>query len=104
MTETKHTPGPWWQYKGLLADPGVMASDGLNKNYVICTCHGPDREANARLIEAAPNLLEALRPFAEACAHLHPAQPDDGETLDGFKCEDFRKAAAAYAKATGENP
>jgi hypothetical protein len=56
--------------------------------------------ADAALRAAAPDLLEALRPFAEACGHLHPSQPDDGETLDGFKVRDFRAAAAAIAKAT----
>lgn len=46
-------------------------------------------EARCRVLE------EALRPFAEACAHLHPSQPDDGVTLDGFEVRDFRSAALA---------
>lgn len=46
-------------------------------------------EARCRALE------EALRPFAEACAHLHPSQPDDGVTLDGFEVRDFRRAALA---------
>jgi hypothetical protein len=50
-------------------------------------------EADARMQRAA----EALKPFAEACAHLHPSQPDDGVTLDGFKVADFRRAAEVYA-------
>jgi hypothetical protein len=48
---------------------------------------------DARMQRAA----EALRPFAEACAHLHPSQPDNGVTLDGFKVADFRRAAEVYA-------
>ena len=48
-------------------------------------------EARCRVLE------EALRPFAEACAHLHPSQPDDGVTLDGFEVRDFRCAAHAFS-------
>lgn len=48
-------------------------------------------EARCRALE------EALRPFAEACAHLHPSQPDDGVTLDGFEVRDFRCAAHAFS-------
>lgn len=40
--------------------------------------------------------LEALKPFAEAAAHLHPSNPDDGTTLDGLEVRDWRRAAAAY--------
>ena len=40
---------------------------------------------------------EALEPFAEVCAHLHPSHPDDGETLDGFSVGDLRRARAALA-------
>lgn len=40
-------------------------------------------------------LREALEPFAEALAHLHPALPDDGVTMDGFEVADFRRAFEA---------
>lgn len=65
--------------------------------------YDPAEEFAAKLLLAngAKDLLEALRPFAEACSHLHPSHPDDSETLDGFKAGDFRRAAAAYFKATG---
>ena len=51
----KHTPGPWrcegssvWRENGLDMDQPSLA-----------TTHGPFAEANARLIAAAPELLEA---------------------------------------------
>ena len=43
-------------------------------------------------------LEEALRPFAEACMHLHPSRPDDGVTLDGFSVSDFRRASSVLSK------
>lgn len=63
MSTTQHTPGPWtinkvcpWTINHLLYDEPLD-----NKNVV---CRMPDRnpetEANARLIVAAPELLEAL--------------------------------------------
>lgn len=49
------------------------------------------------------DLMEALRPFAEACAHLHPSQADDGLTLDGIKVAEWRRAYAAFSKAEGRS-
>lgn len=46
----------------------------------------------ARLTAENERLRGALEPFAEACSHLHPSQPDEGVTLDGFTCADFRRA------------
>jgi hypothetical protein len=40
-------------------------------------------------------LREALQPFADAAEHLHPAQPDDGLTLDGLKVSEWRAAWSA---------
>jgi len=49
--------------------------------------------------ELIAELVAALEPFAESCCHLHPSHPDDGETLDGFKVSDFRRAYHVYTKA-----
>lgn len=57
-----------------------------------------DRPHHQRLLQALKEAREALLPFAEACCHLHPSQPDDGETLDGIKVGEWRKAAQALAK------
>lgn len=53
-----------------------------------------------RLIASA--LLGALKPFADACIHLHPSQPDDGLTLDGIEVRQWRAAYAAVALAERE--
>jgi len=52
-----------------------------------------DRTIRAQRAEAA------LLPFAEAAAHLHPSQPDDGTTLDGIEVRHWRAAAQVVAKA-----
>jgi hypothetical protein len=99
-----HTPGPWE-----LSPTGnwIVGADSVIGDIV---CDAPPTHfrkscanwpANARLIAAAPDLLAALRPFAEASEHLHPALPDDGVTLDGIKVRYWRAAWAAIAKALG---
>lgn len=98
MTDgTKHTPGPW---KAFPSDP----ADGAECYYLtavelrgeIACIYGPQRdeqEANARLIAAAPELLEALEGLL---AHLGPDGyiPNAGGTAT-------ERARAAIAKATG---
>lgn len=57
----------------------------------------PNHEANARLIAAAPELLEAIKrllPMAENNAFEYGAKPEQDE--------DIIFARAAIAKATGE--
>lgn len=56
---------------------------------------------NIRMALAAPALLKAIEPFAEASTHLHPSQPDDGLTLDGVEVRHWRAAAAAAFNARG---
>lgn len=57
---SKHTPGPWGLEKAEPERPGnyyVLAPD---MNLAIARVYGNSGEANARLIAAAPELLEAL--------------------------------------------
>jgi hypothetical protein len=90
----KHTPGPW--RNGLDA----------NGNPIVCQKYDGDLfgsepneeyQANCRLVDAAPDLLEALMrllPMAEDDAFQYGGKPDE----DG----DIIFARAAIAKATGE--
>jgi hypothetical protein len=78
-----HTPGPWFMTEGWVmaeADKKPIA----NFNFYAAT------EANARLIAAAPELLEALR--ALLAERSHAAQLSDA----------CFAARAAIARATGE--
>ena len=55
----------------------------------IATLYGPDREANARLFAAAPEMMEALKSLVSY----------DG---DVFHNDDLERAEKALAKARGE--
>jgi len=61
MSESKHTPGPWEAIPvGPAEGWGVVAV-----NPIIDSSITGMSEANARLIAAAPDLLEALTAFAQ---------------------------------------
>lgn len=92
---TKHTPGPWqYAFEGgtvafiVEADGTTVAKVSVTENSTAHTA----LSANARLIAAAPDLLEALADL------LHQAKFSEGE--GGW---DFDQACSAIAKATGEN-
>ena len=95
MAESKHTTGPWHASR-----KSVYVSNVHNK----CVAEIFDRhEANARLIAAAPELLEALNEldllldFGEPCSDEKPWIFDDWSDLNAA----FIKARAAISKATG---
>jgi hypothetical protein len=80
----QHTPGPW---EFLPPDDGNCGAITAKTGW-ICDFAEEPSDANARLIAAAPDLLEALQ-------HLMVAH---GEQLDYA----FQQAQEAIAKATGE--
>jgi len=83
---SKHTPGPWRLINGLIRCPeGSCVLDADDANM---------READAVLVTAAPDLLEALR---ELVSQVQGYQDCNGDK--GFVVTD---AIAAIAKATGE--
>ena len=103
----KHTPGPWRvEWRGEKERPGIE-SDSASLSVVIygvksdddCGIHGrtPDEErANANLIAAAPDLLEALEVLTLAIGLTPIAGNKDALQ------ESFDIARAAIAKAKGE--
>jgi len=88
-----HTPGPWrWStYHGGVTT-ATVSRDGCVSAIADIPAHhgGVSREANARLIAAAPDLLNALHLLA---AHTHPRTLDDHAAIN--------IARAAIAKAEG---
>lgn len=103
MGELKATPGPWYVGKDRTYETAVNSDDRL-----ICLVHGgavkskfnrlkdPDcqqREINAHLIAAAPDLYEALSGLLQAYNRVSPAEAKPAQV-----------ARAALAKARGEAP
>mgnify|MGYP003479592475 FL=1 len=109
MADVKHTPGPWTsypcnleRYSRVITANGAMvqiAYTGLNHHDQVAMTksvygdrrtYGPGEEttANARLISAAPDLLEALIAAEQALEHA-------GSHLHADRCREV------IAKATG---
>ena len=90
MTDTQHTPGPWFVTPDGTA---VYKKDGYGyRGDTICLFVGhPFIDANARLIAAAPELLAALQALAALPNKHRPEEMWDA-------------ARAAIAKATGGQP
>ena len=103
MTQATHTPGPWyyaeWQHSGgtkfyIAQQDGAPYTENFSDTAeVICDTVSGEKydlqKANATLIAAAPDLLEALQAlvqYAEDC-------DDDSQVVD--------RARDAIAKATG---
>lgn len=93
MSAAKHTPGPWTQHKWPFGFD-VVAGNSDQSRVVASTCTsdfaGSEDAANARLIAAAPDLLQALVEASVALRFGH-------NSLVALE-----KAQAAIAKAAGE--
>ena len=91
MSEFKHTPGPWE------CDGDLVHKDGFQ--IAIVESHYEDyvelQQANARLIAAAPELLEALQ-------HIQRCIPLGGFAQIHHNSSTWSQIDAAIAKATGE--
>lgn len=99
--ETKHTPGPWsccqeehgvpyLRVRGTVIGERYKIANVLLDPYCDSPCASEEAKANARLIAAAPELLEVAQ---EVLA-------DD--MLQYLPAEYVAKVRAAIAKATGE--
>ena len=92
-----HTPGPWdWKFcfqcaVGPESDPEGPESDPEGNAVAVIIGHPAEVFANARLISAAPDLLEA-------CESLFDAM---GEPLAFLPAVQFELLRAAISKATG---
>ena len=84
----KHTPGPWKTIKTFGGVTHVMTQD--DKSIALLRGYKHPYSANARLIAAAPDLLDALLMVL-----------DDPNALDG-RPRTYEYVCAAVAKATGE--
>ncbi len=95
-TAPAHTPGPW---KAELSQDGIYweiqgrPESGLNVAIIPMAVVGEtdvEREANARLIAAAPDLLEACKQLLTFCDDLDDAGPRG----EGWQSDKLLKALA----------
>lgn len=100
------TPGPWVCYADTPSvEPNWHIVTSANRQRVIANVHIEPGvamdEANAKLITAAPEMLEALQLFER-----YEQEMESGDHIDGMiTYAQLRDAArAAIAKATGEQP
>lgn len=115
-TETKvgHTPGPWTQQAAAMRNVEAQFPAGPETIAVALDIGRTDETwgntrqvvANARLIAAAPELLEAAQ-FAINVAHTCDCPFGEAftpkSTCDCNYHDDYRKALAALAKATPDD-
>lgn len=101
-----HTPGPWkvlehsWSDTSIVAkgfDHGICSLDINHATEESVEADEALMAANARLIAAAPDLLEALQSIAECCEEDQTARD-----YASRQTEIRGIARAAIAKATGE--
>lgn len=91
--DIKHTPGPWKTYATGLARSGLPEFEIHWSNDGECVAEVVHGEADARLIAAAPDMLQALRRAVLALAFA-------AESSEAMR-DDYNAVSDAIAKATG---
>ena len=99
---SKHTPGPWL-IEAQNSHTGAIATvhnttdvwvEIWSENWIVTGMGPEEQSANARLIAAAPDLLEALKRLSDQCDRMR---------LLGQHMTDAEESAkTAITKATGE--
>lgn len=115
MSEHRFTPGPWMAFAhpsyGFCIYPTGDGAQPVRDSFAVVNFADASRgygseeaKANARLIAAAPDLLEALKRLLPHTDWLE----DEGPIGTGWKSDELvsviQNARAAIAKATGELP
>jgi hypothetical protein len=122
MNAAKHTPGPWevcrWETKRIVIRP-VYPTPGCTTGFAPLAVVGGDKrtvteagkQANARLIAAAPELLEAAEAALLYDEALRSCRNDpremasfctaQGDDLDALYDDWIKKSRAAIAKFVG---
>ena len=88
------TEGPWEVGQDDENEQGTVCSKGGGLVAVVtheCVMPRPEQDANARLIAAAPELLEACQMVADMAVSWQPLTPGD-----------IAEVRAAISKATGK--
>lgn len=97
----KHTPGPWVIENGYDGEGQCIVSTDTEYGDCVCITKSLDQdfegnEANARLIAAAPEMLEALETLSRQLVRL-------GTGVQAHLQDELKRAQAALSKARGES-
>lgn len=95
MLEPKWTPGPWnWEFVSALGGTGghLYLIDSTGRKIGVCWGKAEEKEANARLLAAAPELYAALIVIS---SYAKAQSPNAFEKI-------HRLARAALANARGD--
>lgn len=95
----KHTPGPWFYQERSDAYTHIVRGDGNRFITQLAQDTSGEAEANARLIAAAPELLDVVKRIAASRITDTGTAPIPDLTAE----EAWTLARDAYAKATGES-
>lgn len=106
MSNAKHTPGPWVAYDWGYSHWGVQAdrrkgSQNIGRKIAAIDNRagqdaGPEEEANARLIAASPDLLDAVLQLVATLDNVANEHPDEL-----WLGSEYELAKRAILKATG---
>jgi len=105
----KHTPGPWTARRMHTGGFDILDERGRD----VVTVYGggvetESREANARLIAAAPDLLEACQEFLpileRQLASVNPGGIADGSVAVQTATARIERLRASITRATGDRP
>ena len=114
LSTAKHTPGPWEARRALTND-GQQPIVGADRRVALADSQTDfkrgqgwnhdcaEREANAQLIAAAPDMLEALIAIREWLLDTDLIKKSDEHFWNGAFVKSNNLAIKAIAKATGGN-
>ena len=97
---SKHTPGPWEAVDSMTIRGPFEMGNPEKPGMLIATLPAHREDGDARLIAAAPELLDALLDAVESLEHVQRNMP--GTIGHGVRVERIASALDAIAKATGE--
>lgn len=107
----KHTPGPWatrinsWSRWEIFGGSGCLASVSKPDDPASPPKEWRECEANARLIAAAPDLLDLAKQYASECAECNGTgrTTNPQYTQHEVDCPDCEGIRAVVAKAEGHS-
>jgi hypothetical protein len=92
-----HTPGPWRYLPGDVPAFRPIVQRGSEGGFIVQGLSREREDADAKLIAASPELLEALEELVEIASVLEPTCLGDGRAKENR----IDRARAAIALATG---